>query len=660
MAQSDINQLIKQLKTEKDNAKKADIYGSIFQYYFATKPDSAKYFIEQGKKYFTDINYKKGAALMSALEGDNEASRGNLALARQYKLDALKISTEINDIKGICSAKNGIGTIEGRTGNYTAATKYFMEALKGFESIKNTPGIITTYLKLGVVNDYSHNLNKSLEYYNMALTLAEKEPFSVNLLYLYDNIGIIYYKTGNTVKALYYFNEALKKSNNNEFAKVKVMSLINLGNAYSEMGNGEKALGYINQALELCSPENLPEDYARLLLNKANITFKKDPQNALVSLGEALNVAKKLGQKSLKEEVLSNIVNVYKEQKDYKNAFLVSEVVEEIRDTLFNLEKEKEIANLQSVYELEKSNSKVQQLEIADKRNLQLRNIIILIACGLFFTLLSLFSFYLKSKRLNKELSERSIELQKANTVKDRLFSVIGHDLRGPIANIPLMLELYEDPDTTLEERKFIFDSMKENAGLSLETLDKLLHWGKSQIKGITINPTELKVNEQLVDIIKLIKSISNSKHIAIVNKIEDDVIVNADPNHFNFVFRNLLANAVKFTHHNGKIIINADKESQIGYIVFSVNDNGVGIDKEQQEHMFELFNISTIGTANEKGNSLGLLLCKEFIIENGGKIWVESEKGKGTTIYFTLKVANARQAEVYNEAVIVTEEDNS
>ncbi|HMG14053.1 MAG TPA: tetratricopeptide repeat-containing sensor histidine kinase, partial [Saprospiraceae bacterium] len=633
---------------------------NIFQYYFATKPDSAKYYLDQGVKYFTDVEYKKGAALMLLLEGDNEAARGRIELARQYKLKSLKISTEINDVKGISSVKNGLGTLEGRTGNYTKATKYFMEALKGFESIKDTSGIIATYLKLGVVNDYSNNLTKSLEYYNNAIELAEKQAFTPNLLYLYDNIGVIYFKTRNATKAIYYFNKALNMSNDNELARVKIQSLTNLGNAYSELGNEEKALVYFNGALKLCSLDNLPEEYARLLLNKANITYKKDPKSALVSLNESKKVAKQIGQKTLEWEVLWNIINIYKEQKDYKNAFLNSEKAMDLRDSIFSLEKEKEIADLQSNYELEKSNNKVQQLELSDKRNLRLRNIIILIACGLFFTLLSLFSFYLKSKRLNKELSDRGLELQKANTVKDRLFSIIGHDLRGPIANVPLMLELYEDKDTTLEEKRYIIDSIKENAGISLETLDKLLHWGKSQIKGITISQQDINVNEHLEGVIKLIKSISNNKHIAVKNKIKDDVNVYVDPDHFNFIFRNLLANAVKFTHNNGRIEIEANTKAQEDSVIFSVSDNGVGIDKDQQGHIFELINISTTGTANEKGDSIGLMLCKEFVLENGGKIWVESEKGEGTTIFFSLKIVHTKVAGIYNDAIELNIQDKS
>lgn len=659
LAQSDIHQLVKKLNDAKDLTAKADVYNEIFQYYVGTNPDSSRYYLELGKKYFTEHNFKKGIAYIYLLEGDIESSRGNLELAKQFKLESLKLYNEINDIKGICSIKNGLGTIEGKKGNFTNAIKYFLEALKGFESINNTPGIISTYLKLGVVNNINNNLTKSLEYYNKAITLSEKQTLNINTLYLYCNVGIVYFKTGDTKKAFYYFNKALNLSNDNEFVKVKVLALTNLGTSNSELGNEEVALDYFNKALAICSPENLPEDYARLLLNSANITFKKDPNAALASLDKALEVSKKIGQKTLGWEVLMNIINVYKSQKNYKDAFQASEVAMDLRDSIYNIEKDKEIANLQSVYELEKSNSKVQQLEIADKKNMQLRNVIILIACGLFFTLLSLYSYFLKSKRLNKELEEKSTDLQKANTVKDRLFSVIGHDLRGPMANIPLMLELYNDTDTTSKEKKFIFESIIENASISLGTLDKLLHWGKSQIKGITINQTDIRVNDNLNDILKLIKSLSNSKQISIVNKIKDDVQVYADPDHFNFIFRNLLANAVKFTHKNGLIEIKSNNNLKDKLIVFSVSDNGVGMDKDMQSNIFEQFNISTIGTANEKGDSLGLLLCREFVTENGGSIWVESIKGEGTTIYFSLKNSTKKLTDNNNISLELSGKDN-
>ncbi len=179
-----------------------------------------------------------------------------------------------------------------------------------------------------------------------------------------------------------------------------------------------------------------------------------------------------------------------------------------------------------------------------------------------------------------------------------------------------------------------------EHAQASLETLDKLLFWGKSQIKGRGTKAIIFNTTEYLQNNIKLIKSSAEQKQITINNKVSPDIKINGDPAHFDFIFRNLLSNAVKFTHLNGTVEISADKNIVPGFTLFAVKDDGIGIKKEKLSHIFEPFSSSTRGTADERGTSMGLMLCKEFAIENGGEIWVESEEGKGSCFYFSFKSA--------------------
>ena len=133
-------------------------------------------------------------------------------------------------------------------------------------------------------------------------------------------------------------------------------------------------------------------------------------------------------------------------------------------------------------------------------------------------------------------------------------------------------------------------------------------------------------------------KNACDQKQITLQNNIADDVKIFADEEQFKFVVRNLLSNAIKYTYYGGTIEMNAEQRSD--EIVFSIKDNGVGMTKAQQEHIFQPFITSLEGTNQEKGNGIGLMLCKEFISKNGGRIWVESEKDKGSTFYFSLKKA--------------------
>ena len=639
--QGDISQLLTKLKNTQNDSVKVDVYNDIFNYYQYSNPDSAIYYIQEGLNLFTAKNFRYGIAALTESEGFEDAAQGRMELGRKRQTEALKIYEEINNQNGIASAHGGLGVIESRSGNFDAAVRHFMIALKIYESTSNTRGIINAYLKLGVVNEISNNLAKALEYYNKALSLTADTPITVNKVYLYNNIGIVYGKKGDLKTSLEYFQKALEYCNKPELSGVQMQSLLNIGIVYHEFGNDGKALQFYNKALQMAKEKKMPEDYARTMVNIATITSKTDPKSSIEQLKEALVIAKKLGQKSLLEDIYNGMVEDYKKTGDYKDALSLMEEQRDIEDSLYTVTSAKDIANMESVNELEQSNARIKELKLEEQRNLLKKDIIIVIAICLAIALIFISVYYRKTTRLNEKLSKRESELENSNNVKDKLFSIIGHDLRGPIGNIPMMLKILEDESTTGEERKFLLDSMAEHVHASMDTLDKLLYWGKSQIKGRGIKPETFNTAEYIENSIKLTKSSADLKHITVTNMVNPAITIYGDRAHFDFVIRNLLSNAIKFTHANGAVEISAtNSEKQPGFTVFAVKDNGMGIAKEKLTNIFEPFNNSTAGTANEKGTSMGLILCKEFVIENGGKICVESEPGKGSTFYFTFKTA--------------------
>ncbi|MBS1689471.1 MAG: tetratricopeptide repeat-containing sensor histidine kinase, partial [Bacteroidetes bacterium] len=498
----------------------------------------------------------------------------------------------------------------------------------------------TTYMKLGVVNERYNNLDKALAYCTKAIEIGKNIHDLKNDLNLYNDVGIIYGKKGDNVTAIKWFDSALKKCDGPEFIEIKTLTLMNLGIVFDHMNDGGKALKYLNEALVLTKNSGQSENYVRINLNIASIVGKTDPQQALVSLLEGLKTARQIGQKSLQIEILDAIIEVNKKLHDYKNALTAMEERKALQDSVYGLQKAKTVANLQSLYELNKSNERVRELEIAEKKNIEQKNVIIIVALILSASLLTLVFQYRRLRMLNKQLFKREADLQKSNTEKDKLFSIIGHDLRGPIANIPQILEISNEESITHEERTFLLESLKEHSVASLDTLDKLLYWGQMQIKGLGINKVPIKAYDNIQGVLKLVKNSAEQKHILISNKVNKDIYTFADPAHFDFIIRNLIGNAIKFTNENGAIEVDANDCTHNGEIVFSIKDNGVGMSKEQQAHIFDAFSNSTLGTANERGTSLGLMLCKEFILENGGNIWVESEEGKGTTFYFSLKTS--------------------
>jgi signal transduction histidine kinase len=265
------------------------------------------------------------------------------------------------------------------------------------------------------------------------------------------------------------------------------------------------------------------------------------------------------------------------------------------------------------------------------------RNIFITAAIGLLLILLVVIYFYRKTIHLNKIMLLHQSHLEELNSMKDKLLSVIGHDLRGPIARIPAIIDIYEDPNTTPDEKQFILENLKEQTKASLETFDKLLYWGQTLVKGISLHQIEMKPKGYIKEGIDLRKIKATEKNITITDHTPADLLVFSDPSLFDFIIRNLLANALKYTFQNGTIDIYSDTSLLKGFTVFSVKDSGIGIDKENITKLFYSLK-SQKGTDNEKGHGIGLMLCKEFAVQNGGDIWVESEKGKGATFYFSVK----------------------
>ena len=615
-------------------------YHDIFEHYEYSNPDSALFYIAEGLKLFTAKNDKVGIAAMTTLLGTEDADQGRMEFARKKLNDALKIFEELKDKGGIASTNNALGVLDGKTGHFSDATRHFMTALKIFEGANSRKGLIGTYLKLGVINELNNNLDKGLEFYNKASALASDSPMVANSIFLLNNIGIVYGKKGDFNKSLEYFQKALAASEKPKFTGVRILTLINLGIVYQNLRDYEKSLHYFDEALQITKDKHLPEEHTRIIVNRSAVVALSSPAKANEELKDALITAKKIGQRSLLEEIYGNLVENDKILGNYKEAVSLMEELRDLEDSTFSIEKAREIANLESVYELDQSNNKIKVLKLDEQRNAQKRNIVIAVATCLAIALLLTSLYYRRSNRLNKELKKREAELEKSNKVKDKLFSIIGHDLRGPIGNIPATLTILEDESTSPEERRFLVDALMEHSIASLETLDKLLYWGKSQIKNIGLKLQTFNVDSYLQNNLKLLKSSADNKQITLTNSVSPETTIYADAAHFDFIVRNLLSNAIKFTRQGGHVVIGVDPNKAPGYTVFFVKDDGVGIDKNKLSDIFEPFSSSTRGTANEEGTSMGLMLCKEFMTENGGKIWVESEAGNGSTFYFSFRNA--------------------
>ncbi len=276
----------------------------------------------------------------------------------------------------------------------------------------------------------------------------------------------------------------------------------------------------------------------------------------------------------------------------------------------------------------------------------------LIVASVLIFTFIYLISWarsrvlIIRQKQLEQIISERTNELlqknqelEKSNQTKNKFFSIISHDLRSPFSGVLGILELLNDPEHELEHKtqKQLLNSAKVSANNTFELMENLLIWARSQMNKSDCSPRLNNLSELLVKSIELKKVAAEQKEITLIAKFPEKLEAYFDSNMIDTVIRNILSNAVKFSEPGGKIVILA--EAQKEEVIVQIADSGIGLNEEEIGKLFKIDKETRRGTGGEKGTGLGLIICKEFIEKNFGRIWVTPNSPKGTVVHFTIPV---------------------
>ena len=245
-------------------------------------------------------------------------------------------------------------------------------------------------------------------------------------------------------------------------------------------------------------------------------------------------------------------------------------------------------------------------------------------------------------KQKDEDLVHLNQQLKELNATKDKFFSIIAHDLKSPFNSIIGFSELLTEQ---IQANDYVgiaqyAEIINKSSQRALDLLVKLLEWSLSQTGKMVFNPEYVEIVSMINEATALLDDAAQQKSITIVKELPHNLPAFADKAMVSTIMRNLISNAIKFTPTGGTIRVNAISENK--QVEISISDNGVGMNEETREKLFRIEeNISTIGTANEKGSGLGLILCKEFVEKHGGKIWVISKPGKGSSFHFTLPFNN-------------------
>jgi signal transduction histidine kinase len=473
------------------------------------------------------------------------------------------------------------------------------------------------YLNLGVVYDSRSDFANANLYYQKANELTLKTHDKVGQVKILHNLGKIHLDLDKYEVAYTYFTQALtnaKEIGNNE---LEIISLLGVAESESKLGNNQLALKYALEAEKI------------IPTNQTNL---------------------------IKGEVYEALFNIYQLMGNVHKALDYHILYKEAQDSIFNANKSAQMSEIQTKYEVEKKETEntllKKEKDLKDARIRQQMWIIVssLIIIGLVvFLSIMLYRSRQKEKGINAILADQKIELEsknrlleELNAVKDRLFSIISHDLRAPLGSLKSLLTLLNDKTLSEAQVTALFPKLSQDVGYTSDLLDSLLHWAKSQLHGIHTNPKKIDMKALVEENISLLSSIAEQKNIELTNEIGENVIVLADEDMTRTILRNLVSNALKFTKANGHIRVSAQTLRE--GLEVTVEDTGVGMSQEVLSQLFK-GNITKRGTKNEKGTGLGLILVKDFLEKNGGTIRVESEVGKGSKFIFTLPLAEVAAA---------------
>ncbi|WP_374163277.1 tetratricopeptide repeat protein [Arcticibacter sp. MXS-1] len=621
--------------SEKHPEQRIQDYEKLVKRYRYYKPDSATFFAKKGMALALARKDSTGLARMLNQLGMIDDNFGKFIESRQKYLRAASIYREIGDKKGEAAETIRLGVVELRKGNYDKAIGYFLDALKLSESINDKAGIMEANVTLGEGYMGQKQYDKALVYLKKAEQLDKKLPFSGLSLNICNNFGIVYREKKEFGNAIFYIKKGINQSSKPEFWGLNITLINNLASVYAKAGNKDKSIELLESALKRSREIQNYIRELQTLTALADVYGKDNAQKSLGYLHDGLKLVREKGAYRQEIDILQRLGDLHKYLKNYKEALSLKERSNALADSFFYQDMAQQISNLQAEYELSKSQARVKELKYENARQSLERKIILGITACVLIVLLIVGYFYLKTKKLNALLNKANASLKESNTVKDKFFSILAHDLRLPITSVINLLFIIDDDDITPDEKHEIVGKLIVNCNASLDTLNQLLKWGEMQIKGIRLKPQNFNPAAIVDRNVQLLSATAENKLIKIENFVQPDIELYSDPDHFDFVVRNMLSNAIKFTTRGGKVSILA--ETKGAETQFTIKDTGVGIENERLDSIFQITNVSTTGTNNEKGTSLGLIMCKDFIEANKGSISVKSEKGVGSDFIFTL-----------------------
>jgi two-component system sensor histidine kinase/response regulator len=578
--------------------------------------NKALQFAYEAKDLAELLSYKKGLGVSMENLGWILYRKGDYANSFNFSRQGLKIMEELQDQPGIARSLINIAAISFEQKQYAAAIDNFKKAYKVSESIRDLKTMARSLNNISFTHVQLKEYDSALMYAQKALRVSEDLADPYMFGFSQRTIGDIFLARGDYHKSLEYFLPCLASALNDQNIFLITSTYHRLGKAYQQLGQ---------------------------------------PDKAIECLSQSISMAKRYGYKDELERSYKIMAELYFEKKNPEKAYRFQQQYIAIHDSLYNQRNSEQMALMQAQFDAGIKEAQISLLTKEtqlkeEKINSQQVWLYFYVGCLTLMFILAFLLFYhyrynrkarVTLQEKNTEIHTQAQQLRNLNNTKDKLFSIISHDLRSPVASLRALMELISASGLTQEEFTDITKALKNNLDSVYGDLDNLLLWAQTQLRGLHPSPELIMIRELVDEKISLFSQSAYAKRITFYNEIGPDVVVFADPNHISLVLRNLITNAIKFNPPGGSITLSAREEGE--HYEISVSDSGVGISLDDIQRLFNAeTHFTKPGTNREKGVGIGLLLTKEFIETNQGSISVKSELGKGTTFTFLLRTGRA------------------
>jgi signal transduction histidine kinase len=596
--------------------------------------DDARYFHNKAREFFIELDDQAGLAHVNRSLGVAYFRQNNYELALRHHLEAMEYQESVQDTFALVYAYDSMGNVLKNLNDNEQAEEYFIKAISFFEDFPKTPNIGSVYNNLATFYEgYSDEYpDISIKYAKMGLETLEKYPNLQTEFSLYSNLGMFYYDKGDYATSREWF---------------------------------EKAFALDQQRVDPYLVSGQLYNYARLLVGERKY------QEARRQFQESIEIAQNVRSFSRQEAGYRELFRLDSLLGNYNTAIAHLQESNRFRDSIWQQDRADRISELRILHEIDQKEAENAMLResnllkeevISKQRHLMLLGfsaitLLVLLIASLLVSKkriqskkheLEIMHAKLKEKqtevlRQNELLDKKNQELEVLNQTKDKFFSIISHDLKGPFNSLLGFLNILVENSDEMDQaqRHEILKSLKYSSERTYDMLTNLLEWSTIQRGKMTNNPEQTFIRSLIDECLLMLDHDMNKKDHAVVIEADHTLSANIDLKLLKSIMINLINNAIKFTHRGGLLNISAKKSSKKNTLVICVKDNGIGIPADQISSLFQLGSgYRRQGTEREMGTGLGLITIKEIVSLMDGDISIESEPGKGSTFCITIPIS--------------------